>query len=123
MATDRDSEAGTKEMTKQQEIRAWLLDFCDCGQHIDGRDFTCKGCNPGKRWVDDLLSYLRSKDVAIKREVELPCNPNVNAIFESKKKNDIKMALAENEIYEAAQMAMLKAGYAAWEPLIGDKDG
>lgn len=75
---------------------------------------------PAPDWVlaDILIEYLHSQGVVIKVESELPKQDiYVSPAFGATVEQESKMGG-----YDEAQQNMLKAGYVAVEPLIGDRD-
>ena len=94
--------------SKQEEIREGLERIGR--EHVGGSWFTV--------YADEILTYLHSQNVAIKVEGELPEAPKeVNDLVEGWR----PMKLEELSCFKGAIKWMLKAGYTAWEPLIGDE--
>ncbi|KKM79910.1 hypothetical protein LCGC14_1345110 [marine sediment metagenome] len=119
MATDRDSEAGTKERRAliRQGIAKVIVSFSqameEVGDEDDDRILTNSMMrDEGKiiieKALDEIMLFLHSQGVVIKADRGMPaCG--------------VSEVLTGNA--QAIGCPYLKAGYVAVEPLIGDKDG
>lgn len=98
-------------MTKQEEIREEIAErICDALEGdewfslAEGQKRFCR------LYATNILSYLHSQGVVIKVERELPDLPI--------SQDDYDIVFYPEKVYREAQNIMLKADYAAVEPLI-----
>ena len=87
-------------MTKQEEIRRGILGIHSCHYSKEPNELT-----------NAILLYLVAQGVVLKAERELP-----------RVRQGFGVTLREIARQSEAQNDMLKAGYVAVEPLIGEKD-
>ena len=107
LVVKREDEKYYKVRSKQEEIRDEVYRILLNKKHDVIQDL-----------ANSILSYLHSQKCRIQVDRELPHSRYADLMFNSKGKSQIKENMERNNIYEEAQLDMLKWYKDSLEPLI-----